>query len=51
MAMLLMRSSGAPLSSGAYGMTEPKGWPGCRRESVESAPERARWTRVRARSA
>jgi hypothetical protein len=32
-------------------MTEPKGCPECRHESVDSVPERARYTSVRARSA
>src|SRR6266446_3483700 len=32
-------------------MTEPKGYPGCRRESVESVPVRPSSTSVRARSA
>jgi len=46
-----MRKSGRPDSSTAYGMSEPKGWPGWRRESVESTPVCPRWTSVRARSA
>src|SRR6267142_2052749 len=50
-AMLLMRKTGRPASSSAYGMTDANGWPGCRRESVASVPVRPRYASVRARSA
>src|SRR5438034_9524658 len=49
--MLLIRKSGRPASSSAYGITEANGWPGCRRDSVASVPVRPRYASVRARSA
>ena len=51
MAMLLIRKRGRRASSSAYGMTDPNGCPGCRRESVASMPVRPKWTSVDARSA
>src|SRR6185369_10252860 len=51
MAMLLIRKSGRRASSSAYGMIDPKGCPGWRRESVDSMPVRPKWTSVEARSA
>src|SRR5580692_8275345 len=51
MAIVLMRKTGFAWSSNPYGITDPKGNPGCLRESVERLPTRPRYTRVRARSA
>ena len=51
MAMLLIRKRGRRASSSAYGMIDPNGCPGWRRESVASMPVRPRWTSVDARSA
>jgi hypothetical protein len=42
MAMLLIRNTGRPLESTAYGITDPKGKPGCLRESVDKVPTRPR---------
>src|SRR6266851_2216926 len=51
MAMVLMRKMGRPWSSSPYGITDPKGNPGCLRERVERLPMRPKYTKVRARSA
>ena len=50
-AIELMRKSGRPVPSRAYGMSDAKGCSGWRRERVARVPVRARWTSVRARSA
>jgi len=50
MAMVLMRKMGRPWSSSPYGITDPKGNPGCLRERVERLPMRPKYTKVRARS-
>src|ERR1700733_2622288 len=50
-AIVLMRKSGRPALSSAYGISEPKGKPGCLRESVESVATLERCSSVRARSA
>src|SRR5277367_5244284 len=51
MAILLMRKVGRPAGSSAKGIKEPKGNPGCFRESVDKVATEARDTRVRTRSA
>ena len=51
MAIELMSNSGRPWASSAYGMIDANGCPGCRRDSVASAPVRPWCTSVRARSA
>ena len=51
MAMLLMKRTGRPRPSAAYGIMEPNGKPAHFRECVERAPMRAMETSVRARSA
>jgi hypothetical protein len=51
MAIVLMRKMGRPCSSNPYGITEPKGNPGCLRDRVERLPMRARYAKVLARSA
>src|SRR5438309_11939533 len=51
MAIVLIRKMGRPRSSTPYGITDPKGNPGCLRERVERLPIRATYTKVRARSA
>ena len=51
MASALIRNSGRPDGSSAYGISEPKGYPAWRREAVESTPVRPWSTSVRARSA
>jgi hypothetical protein len=51
MAIVLIRKTGRPTSSSPYGITDPKGKPGCLRERVERLPMRPKCIRVRARSA
>src|SRR5712692_6327632 len=51
MAIVLIRKMGCPRSSNPYGITDPKGNPACLRERVERLPMRAKYTKVRARSA
>ena len=51
MAMLLMKKTGRPRTSAAYGITEPNGNPANFRECVDRLPVRASEIRVRARSA
>ena len=45
-----MRKMGRPCSSNPYGITDPKGSPGCLRESVDRLPMRPKYPKVRARS-
>jgi len=37
-AIALIRNSGRPASSSAYGITDAKGCPGCLRDSVANVP-------------
>src|ERR1019366_1136001 len=50
-AIVLIRKIGRPCPSSAYGINDPKGKPGCFRESVERLPMRLECISVRARSA
>src|ERR1035441_7438313 len=50
MAMLLMKKTGRPRPSAAYGITEPNGNPANFRECVDRLPILATETSVRARS-
>jgi hypothetical protein len=50
-AMLLIRKSGRPSGSKAYGINDPKGNPACLRDSVERVAMEVSETRVRTRSA
>ena len=51
MAILLMRKRGCPEESSAKGISEPKGNPGCLRDSVDRVATEVSDIRVRMRSA
>jgi len=51
MAILLMRKMGCPKESSAKGISEPKGNPGCLRDSVDRVATEVSDMRVRMRSA
>src|SRR5271165_4273880 len=51
MAIVLIRKTGRPLASSAYGINDPNGNPCCFRDRVERLPMRPECINVRARSA